>query len=273
MGRALEVTAGQVTAPGATLTAWTYGSGMSNQVKFTRNDKPIYMISAWADNQAAGYLRLRSPKLHDNVQNLRFRVSASEVKPLLPLGSMVRLYAQDIITAEQSGSATAGDIESGAYLTYYEDLEGVEARLIKWDDVRKYGKNYMTVENTLSTGTAGGLSGEEAISAEYDLWKANTDYALLGAYVDVECLLVGLRGPDTGNLRVAVPGDELARDVTGQWFALLSDYTGLPTIPVINSANKAATLVDCWQDEVSADPVVTWIFVELDVAVNTLFRR
>jgi len=263
MGRALQVITGFVTAPGATLTAWTLGSGDSLTIRSTAIDSPIHLLQVWADNQVAGVLRIRSPRLHDNVQGIRLDVTGSDVSPLLPTGVMQRLITQDTLVAEQSGSATAGDIETGALLVMYENLPGVDARLASWEQVKPLIKHILTVENTLALGTAGGYSGEEAIDAEFDLLKANTDYALLGYLVDVECAVVGWRGIDTGNLRVGGPGSETLRNTTSEWFIRLNRLTGLPTIPLFNSANKSGILIDGAQDENGIDVTVTTILAEL----------
>jgi hypothetical protein len=266
MGLALEVVAGFVTAPSTTFTAWTIGAGSSLTIRNAPFGSRIRLLQAWADNQAAGTLRIRSPKLHDNVQGIRLDVTASDVKPLLPYGYQQQLIPQDTLIAEQTGSATAGDIESGAFLVFYEDLPGSAARLLSAEQVMERMVNLVSVENTLALGTAGGFSGEEAVNAEFDLLKANTDYALLGYLVDTECLLVGWRGADSGNLRVAGPGDELGRDVTASWFMDLARNFHLPLVPVFNSANRAGILVDGVQDENGTDATVTTILAELGPA-------
>ncbi len=273
MGKGFEVVTGFVTAPGATLTAWTLAAGVSLQVKNCPFEAPIWLMQMWGDWQTAGVLRVTSPRLHDNVQGIRVTGVASEVKPLMASGVKQRLIPQDTLVVAQSGSATAGDIESGALLVYYENLPGIDGRLITKSDLMKYGGNVVNVENTLALGTAGGFSGEEAINAEYDLLKANTDYALVGYVTNVECAVLGWRGPDTGNLRVAGPGDELEKEITSQWFIWLSEMYGLPCIPVINSANKASTLIDGVQDENGTDVTVNSILVELSPAANQLFAR
>jgi len=226
-------------------------------------DKMVRLVQAWADNQTAGVLRIRSPKLHDNVQGIRYKVTASDTVPLLPWGAPQRLYPTDVLSADLTGSATAGDIESAALLIQYDDLPGVAGRFITHDEVNKRSVNVLTVENTIATGTAGGWSGSEAINAEFDLFKANTDYALIGYVVDTECLAIGWRGADTGNLRVGGPGHETLRHVTADWFMRLSRGYGVPAVPVFNSLNKAGISVDAAQDENGADPLVQSLFVEL----------
>jgi len=263
MGRAIEVVTGFVTAPGATFTAWTLAAGNSLTVRNSVPDTPVHLLDMWAHNQAAGTLRVRSPRLHDNVQGIRSAITVGLVAPLLPYRPRQRLIAQDQLVAEQTGSAVGGDIETGALLLYYENLPGVEGRFVDVDTVVRRAVTIENVENTIATGIAGGYSGEEAINAEFDLLKANTDYALLGYLVAQQCAVVRWRGSDTGNLGVGGPGEVTLRHLTKEWFLRLSRDTGFPCIPVFNSANKGAVLVDCAQNELGVDVTVTSIFAEL----------
>ena len=270
MGAALEVIAGLVTAPDTTQTALTMNTGNSATIRHAAPDSPVRLLSAWVDVQVRGILRIRSPKLHDNVQGLRFDTIASEVQPLFDPMFAERMYPQDALTIDLSGSATAADIESAALLLYYPDLAGQAARLIDPTMLKQRFVRLFTVENSLATGAAGGWSGEEAINADFDLMRANTDYALLGYLCSPvagqtvgECLAVGWRGVDTGNLRVGGPGTDTDRWLTNRWFVYLSERTGLPCIPVFNSANRAGVLIDAHQDENGLDVLVTSIFAEL----------
>jgi len=263
MGSALELLTGFVTAPGTTLTALTMAAGNTLTVRNAPIDTDIRLLQCWADNQGAGTLRIRGPEFHDNVQGIRLDVTVSDVKPLLPWGYFEKLRPQQDITVELSGSATAGDIETACLLVYYAELPGVEARFTTPEDVKGRMTHLVTVENTLSLGTAGGYSGEEAINAEFDLLKANTEYAILGYLVDTECACVRYRGVETGNLGIGGPGDELGRDITQDWFIRLSNAFGLPLVPVFNSANKTLLLIDGAQDENGADVTVTTILAQL----------
>lgn len=269
MGRAMEVLTGFVTAPGATLTAVTMASGNSLTVRNAPLDADVRLLNAWADNQAVGVFRVRSPKLHDNVQGIRLNVATGAPTPLLPMGVGQRLIPQDTLIAELSGSGTAGDIETGCMLIYYANLPGTDARLGMYEEIMRRAVHIMTVENTLASGTAGGYSGEEAINAEFDQFKANTDYALLGAYTRVEAAVIRFRGADTGNMGFGVPGDDSgdAFRMTSEWFKRLALGFNLPLIPVMNAANKSNFLIDCAQDENGSDPIVTSVFVELSPGV------
>lgn len=263
-GVALELLNGFVTAPGATYTAWTMATGDSLTIRnVTDPTKRIALVSMWGVQQGDGNIRITSPRMHDNVVGYHPKVVAAQAAASFPRGLWQRLYPQDTLSVAQTGSATAGKIEQGSLLVYYEDLPGVSARFISSDDLMKRGVNIMTVTSSLALGTAGGYSGGVAINATDDQFKANTDYALVGYVVDALAGCVAWRGADTGNLRVGGPSDKTRPDVTSWWFKALSEAQGIPLIPVFNSANKQGITVDGTQDENGADVVVSSIFVQL----------
>lgn len=264
MGLGLEVVTGFGTALSATVfTGLTAAAGNSFAVRSTPMGSQIYLLDAWADWQSAGTVRIRSPRLHDNVQGIRLDTVVGDVSPLLPLGALQMLLSQDTLVVEGISAAVAGDIETLSFLIWYADLPGVDARLVNWSDIRGRISHIVNVENTLALGTAGGYSGEEALNAEFDLLKRNTDYAVLGYEVDTECATVRWRGADTGNLGVGGPGEPALRERTRRWFIQLAEYTGLPCIPVFNAANVPGVLVDGAQDENGTDVTVTTILAEL----------
>jgi hypothetical protein len=260
---AMEILAGIATAPSTTITALTMSTGLTNTVRQAPEDSQIMMLQAWSDSQGVGTLQARSPKFHDNVRGISLATSVAEVDPLLAMGHGQRLYAQDTIVLGISGSATPGDIETGCFLIYYPTLPGIEARLISPDELKSRSKSIMGQMNTLATGTAGNFSGSEAINVEFDNWKANTDYALAGYVVDIDCAAVRWIGSESGNLGVGGPGNAKNKRLTSRWFVELSEAFGLPLIPVFNAANKSAILIDAAQDENGADVTVTSIFHEL----------
>jgi hypothetical protein len=260
MPAALDTVSATGTAIGATLAATTIVPGDSFTVKNAALTSDVWLIQAWTDNQVAGSVRIRSPKLHDNVDAIRARTQIGVLKPLLPLGMPQRLFPQDTEIVELAGSAVAGDIETVVQLIYYADLPGQAARLQTWDQVRPKVKNLVGVRLAITLGTTAGYNGARAINADVDLLKANTDYALFGMTTDAETAAICLRGPDTGNLRVSVPGEPDSTEDTMWWFRLLSWHYGLPLIPIINSANKGATLIDCANDENGGTAnVVIWL--------------
>lgn len=263
MGVAVELLTGRVVAPGGTLSPLIMSAGNSLTVRNAADGTKVELIQAWGDNQVTGSLRVRSPLMHDNVQGIKFAVVANEVDPLFPAGFAQTIAPQDTLVIEQSGSGVASDIESSGFLVYYEDLPGIDGRFIDRAGLADRMVHLLTVENTLVLGTGGGYSGEEAINAETSLLKANIDYALLGYHVSDECAAVRWRGADFGNLGVGGPGNPNSKQITGSWFVSLSDNIGVPLIPVFNSANASAVLIDGVQDENGVDVVVTSILAQL----------
>lgn len=263
MPKCMEVIAGQATAPSTTFTALTMNTGNSLTVRNTALNADVRLLQMWAKHQAAGVFRIRSPKLHDNVQGIRVRNPASLAIQMLPYDTYQKLVAQDTLVAEITGSAVGGQFEGGAALIYYSDLPGQSARLTTVADIQARGVNIFTQESTITPGAAGGYSGGQALNANFDFMKANTDYALLGYRVDTRCTVVRWTGIDVGNLGVGGPGEPNISDVTENWFTWLSRWQNLPLIPVFNSANKQGITTDIMQDQAAAAVVLTSIFVEL----------
>lgn len=260
MPPALDTVTSTGTAIGAALLPTTIAPGDSFTIKNAAPGSDIWLLNTWVDNQVAGMVRIRSPKLHDNVDAIRARVPIGVVKPLLPMGQAQRLYAQDTEIVELAGSAVAGDVESVIQQIYYTDLPGQSARLFTWEQLKSRVKHLVGVRLAITLGSTAGYNGARAINADVDLLQANTDYALLGATTDTECGAVCVRGPDTGNLRVAVPGEPDLWEDTSWWFKFLSEKYGMALIPVFNSANKGATLVDAVNDENAGTANVTlWL--------------
>lgn len=263
MGKFLQLVTGYVTAPSTTQTALTMSSGDSLTIKGTDENKNVRLVAAWADNQTAGYLRIRGTRLHDATQGIRLYSVASDIENLIAPGSGQKLVPGDTIIVDLSGSGTSGDVESAGLLIFYADLANVDAHLIGYDELMKRAVNLVGVENTLALGTAGGYSGSEAINAEYDLLKAGKEYALVGYTVSAECAAVGWTGPDFANARVGGPGNETEKQMTSEWFSHLARTWQMPLIPVINGTNKGGTTIDGVQDENGTDPLVISSFAEL----------
>jgi|SRR6267142_1892703 len=260
MPAALDTVTSTGTAIGAALVATTIVAGDSFTIKNANLTSDVFLLNFWTDNQVAGMVRIRSPKLHDNVDAIRARTQIGVLKPLLPMGAPQRLYPQDTEIVELAGSAVGGDIESVVQMIYYADLPGQQARLFTWDAIKARIKHILGVRLAITLGSTAGYNGARAINADVDLLQANTDYAVLGMTTDVEAAAICLRGPDTGNLRVSVPGEPDLTEDTSWWFRLMSFHYGLPLVPVINSANKGATLIDCVNDENAGTANVTiWL--------------
>lgn len=266
-GMGIEVVSGFVTGAGAVLTAVTVNSGNSLQVRSAPFDKKVQLLSAWAFNDtAAGVLRVRSPRLHDNVQGIRLRVVNNNTDDIL-CGVADRCYAQklipqDTLVVELSGSAA--NIDTGHLLIQYDDLPGISGRFIDNDLLMSAGVNRIGQEVSVTTTAASGqYTGQVAINVTNDNFKANTDYALLGATCDTRVGAIRIQGVDTGNLGIGIPGEPTMRHVYANFFQRLADAYKKPLIPVFNSANKSAILVDATGHTAAITSVLTFHFVEL----------
>ncbi len=246
MGRALEIIAGFATNPGATLTTLTTSGGGSATIRGTDTTKGTWMLSTWAFCATAGEFRITSPRLHDQAQGIRNRVTAALSSPLAPGflngGFAQRLYAQDNLTEQISGGGA--ELDLGAVLVGYDDLAGVSGRFIDHPTLRKAGVNILTAEVTVTAVATGLWGGAVAINSSFDTLIANTDYAIVGAMTDTRGLAIGITAVDFGNIRVGIPAEPSLRSLMSTWFQALSQAFGAPYIPVFNSANKSTTLVD-----------------------------
>lgn len=263
MGRALEVITGRVANPGATITALTANAGDSFQVRSHPFENPAWLANLWVQQGTVGIYRVRSPRLHDQAQGIRLANPEADMpKPLLPLGNRQKLFPQDTLTVELSGSAAATDV--GALMLYYGDLPGIDARLETWEGIRDRIVHTIGVEQNITTGaTAGQWDSVQQITTDFDNVKADTDYAVLGYLVqDNDVAAVAIQGVDTGNLRIGGPGS-LRAEITRQWFIDLSMALAMPCIPILNSDNMDGTSL--WTVNATASQAVdiTLILAEL----------
>ena len=268
MGVGLEVVTGFDTAPGvAAFVPLVACNGNSFQVRAAPLTSKVWFLNAWAFNNVAGQLRIRSPRLHDAVNGMRWRVQAALVAPLYPqlinAGFNQFLIPQDTLIVENEGSAVGGNIEMGAFLVYYANVPGISARLINNAQLQQYGVNVTTIQASVVTVATGQYGGAVLVNAATQNLKANTDYALLGGGVDTRCCTVRVTGIDFGSLGVGFPGEPSWRQETGNWFQGLSIANGLPIIPVFNSANFGGITIDIATNQAAGTMIVDLNVVEL----------
>lgn len=239
MGLAAQIIAGRVTNPGVTITPLTVNSGDSFGVQNFPNSAQCYLDQMWAREATPGIFRIRSPRMHDASQSIRQQVGDPQPRLLLPDAASQLLYPSDVLTVELSGGAA--EVDNGFYLNYYTDLPGVAARLATWQEVQPRIVDLAGLEVDVTTSaTAGQWSGGAALNSSFDVFKANTDYAVLGYTVGTAVGAVAFSGVDTGNVRIGGPGG-LDHIQTREIFIKWTHETGRPYIPIINSNNKAVT--------------------------------
>ena len=265
MGRAMELVAGFATNPSSTLTTVTPSNGQSFTIRGTDTTKPTWLLSTFAFCATAGAMRFTSPRLHDQVQGYRWQVPAASVQPKYagPINQAWsnRLYAQDNITAQISGGGS--ELDCLGMLVAYSDLAGVQGRFIDPATLKTAGVNGLTQEVTVTGGTDGNWDGGVAINSTFDTLIANTDYAILGGIVNTRGLGVGISGVDLGNLRTGFPAEPTLQHLTNNWFVELSNAFNFPCIPVINSANKAAVIIDVMTNGAGGTYIIDLNLVQL----------
>ena len=258
---AMEVVTGRVVNPGATVTALTPNTNNTFTIRSFPDQSPAYISGLWAQNATAGAVRLRSPRLHDNVQNIRFQSPAAQVRNFLPDQAQQRAYPNDPLTFEMSGGGAETD--SAAFLAYYSDLPGIAARLSMWDQIKPRIVNLVTVEVAVAGPvTAGDWSPGTVITTTFDLLKSDKDYAVLGYQAGTNCLAVAIQSSDTGNLKVGGPGPTESIE-TRDWFISLSNALNMPAIPVLNSNNKGSTNAFVALNTAAGTVTVDYLLAEL----------
>ena len=240
---AIDTIASYQGTSGSTLASGTMASGDSSTIRYAPPTSDIRLLAAMYDDVTTPETwRVRSPLLHDNVRGIQFFPAATAEAELLPPGPLQKFYPQDSLIFEFTTAAATGKA-LGALSIFYSQLPGVASRLYMPGDVFPLVDAIKPLSVAVGSGanTAGAWY-DLVITTTEDLLDANTDYAVLGITFDQAVAAVGVKGADTGNLRVSAPGNTNPQ-VGAEYFVRLSRLTGLPCIPVINSANKNNTYI------------------------------
>lgn len=259
----LDIISFAATAPGAVGVNAPAVAGDPAAVRNAAPGSNVFLVAQWTNSQGNGFSQITFPSGHDLVRNIRYRTVVNAPYNIIPQGVKQVMRPQDPLVVTQAGSAVAGDVETVHSMFLYENLPGVNASLIDSAELASRGTEVVTIEDTTTATVAATYSGPRALNAASDLLKANTDYAILGAVVSTNCGALTIRGVDTGNLRAAIPGLHTNQNVTSDWFVNLSDWLGMPTIPVINSANKAGIFIENITNENLAAVPFSLILVQL----------
>lgn len=212
----------------------------------------------------AGFVQVQSPLLHDNVFGIRITPAESPSVYALPAENTQSLQAQDTFQVTISGGGAETDI---ALLSmYYTNLPGVAARLHSRGDIQGNVRYVKPIRVAVTSSATIGAWVDTVLTTTENLLHANKDYAVLGYSANVALGAIGIKGIDTGNLRAAGPGST-SEFVTADYFALMSDRTGRPHIPVFNAANVNGTFASVCASTASVAATVELICAEL---VNNL---
>lgn len=235
MGNALIIDAGAVSDPGAAFTAVPAGAGSQFTVRNFATTDTAELIGLSRKGATAGAVRVRSPKLADNVQGIRYACPAGLDGFLLQRDQLQGLYPQDPLTIEVTGGAA--EFDGAAIATYYNNLPGITQRLHMPGDFSSVTKYVDTWQVAVTSNATEGNWGTALINSLYNVIPNNTDIAILGYAVDAEVLAVGINGTETGNEWIGGPGDTDAWK-TRDYFARLSTDLGKPCVPVLNTGNS-----------------------------------
>lgn len=260
---AIETILWQATAPGSGGATASVATGDTAVVRGAPGSRGAVLVSVVWRTQAAGWVRVTRASGHDLVRGWQASAPAGLTRVAIVPGRGVPSVPGEAVGVTIAGSGTAGQIERVAVTLWYEQLGAIEAALVGYDDLVRQAGREVTVEITLSAGTAGGWSGEVALNAQSDLLRADRRYAVLGAWSSVESVWPSLRGPGLGGLRVVCPPGGSGYPCSDVYFLELSRVTGLPTVPVVSGSDRPGWLVGCSADQAGGSPRVTLYMVEV----------
>jgi hypothetical protein len=257
---AIDTVVGTVTNTSGVLTNVTFNSGDSGVVRNFAQTDTAYLERVTKAAATSGGVRILSPLLHDNVRGITFTSAETPTHFLMPQQRGEKLNPQDTLTVQLSGGATETDLVGLSI--YYSNLPGASARLYNWSDIMPLIAHIKPMEVDCANSATKGVWTDTVITTTENLLKANTDYAVLGFVTDIAQGLVGIKGLETGNLRVCGPGTTLT-DTTSNFFVEWSQREGTPHIPVFNAANNGSTYVSTCDTTASSTPKVQLILAQL----------
>lgn len=261
---AIDTIAAFQTTVNSTLAAGVFATGDSGVVRnFPQPSKARLLAAFYDDVTTALTCRIRSPLLHDNVDGIQFDPGSTALTSLLSPQILQPLQPQDALTFELSTAAATGKALLAASI-YYDQLPGAAARLYGRGDIQGNVDNVKPLRVSVGAGAnTAGQWFDSVITTTENLLHANTDYAILGISFTQPVAAVAIKGIDTGNLRVAASGG-INNPLGPEWFVRLSEESGLPCIPVINSANAGSTFVSIISSATTAAiGVISVILAEL----------
>jgi hypothetical protein len=245
-------------------------SGDSLTLRFLDPGAEIRLLEAWGGNNVTKCdFSIRSPLLHDNTRGIRFAhmfnptQSGADGNPQLYMGAYEsqKYRPSDTLTVEASGAAS--DDVTFVQLVIYDGPNVPGMRTIGWQTLLSRAVNLVGIRVSPAAASSTSTYGTaEALNTDDDRLKANTDYALIGMTTDLPHTVTTIRGPETGNLRVPIPGMNVER-LTASWFADLSRRFNRDLIPVFNANNKANIFVECADAGGGTTPLTSLKLVEL----------
>lgn len=241
MSRVLRSFAAFFTAAGAGTNVATLVSGGTGTVSvdaFTAGN--AYIEQAWAAGATTDFVRIRSPRMHDANQGLRLFVGGTQRTNLLPWGVDAQVYSSDTPVVEIDATGAGTGLVSVTY--GYDDLNAGVPKLARWAEVQPRILDVAANSFTVTAGAIGAWGAGVALNNATDNLKADFTYAILGYVCSAGVGAFAINGADTGNFDIAFPGDPDSRE-TREYFILLDQRSGRPSIPLIQANNRGGTIV------------------------------
>ena len=239
-------------------------------LRFLDANADIRLIEAWGGNNVSKCdFSIRSPLLHDNTRGIRFAhmfnptLSGIDGDPQLYMSpyEFQKYRPSDTLVVETSG--TAADDVTFTQLVWYEGPGVPDARLISFEECMSRAVNLVGIRVGVSPHATTSTYGTAvALNADDDRLKANTWYALIGHTTDLPFTTLTIKGPETVNLRIPMPG-HWNEQITAGWFLELARRFQKRMIPVFNANNKANIFLEAAKAGGGTAPLTSLKFLEL----------
>lgn len=260
MGAALITDVGYATNPSSTLTACTFTSPNSNTVRNTLFQNPISLLGMWRNGATKGRATITSPKLVPVTNGIDYAAPAGCTGQILDGPPYQVLTPQDVLTASVTGGGSESD--ELAIQSYYQNLPGVEMTLKHPGDIIGSAQFVFAWRCSITCSGTIGTQSNTVITTSEDSSTANVWYGVLGYTTDALLTAVGISGVDTSQSFIGGPG---LLDVykTRHYFVDLSNRSGMPCIPMWNSANKANTNITAVDVAASTTAIITLVLAQM----------
>ena len=256
---AIDTVYTSVANPGAGPTATAAAAGDSLTIRnFDMGSSAARIEHAFRRGVTSGFARIRSPRMHDNATGINWFAGETVDTLTIPHEVSQPVYPADTLITEISGGAAETD--ALGFIVYYDNLPGISAQLKAPGDIVGNIRNLKHFQVAAPAGANAWT--DTVITTTENQLHADADYAVLGYKVSATCALVGIKGPETGNLRVCGPGTTTGMD-TSDWFLRWSRLTQRPCVPVFNANNRAGVFVSAVDVAAVAGLTVTLICAEL----------
>lgn len=235
MGLGIDTIVGSIANPGAAGAAVTMQTGDSSTVRNFAQAAKARLDFVGRQGTTAGFVEIKSPRFHDVSRGLHWIFNETPAVQLMPPMTGQPVYGADVLTINVSGGTAETDgVAAGIY---YTDIPGISAILKSASDILPNVVNIKPIEVDCTQGASAFLWVDTAITATENLLKANTYYAILGYDTDTAALAIGVKGPETGNLRIAGPGST-STFFTDQYFLYMNEKHQVPYVPIFNANNR-----------------------------------